>query len=89
MRDPTGVRKILIVLAAAIVFFFLHGSLHLQPSVIALIGAAAALLWEQPDVEETLRHVEWSVLLFFAALFVLTGGLAASGVLSRVAAAAG
>jgi Na+/H+ antiporter NhaD/arsenite permease-like protein len=44
------------------------------------------LLWVQPDVEETLRHVEWSVLLFFAALFVLTGGLAASGVLSRLAA---
>ena len=49
------------------------------------MGAAAVLLWVRPDVEETLRHVEWSVLLFFAALFVLTGGLAASGVLSRVA----
>ena len=50
------------------------------------MGAAAALLWVRPDVEETLREVEWSVLLFFAALFVLTGGLAASGVLSRLAA---
>jgi Na+/H+ antiporter NhaD/arsenite permease-like protein len=86
LHDPAGVRKILIVLAAVILLFFLHGSLHLQPAVVALMGAAAALLWVRPDVEETLRHVEWSVLLFFAALFVLTGGLAASGVLSRVAA---
>jgi Na+/H+ antiporter NhaD/arsenite permease-like protein len=58
----------------------------LQPAVVALMGAAAALLWVRPDIEETLQHVEWSVLLFFAALFVLTGGLAVSGVLSRVAA---
>ena len=88
LRDPVGVRRILIVLAAVILFFFLQGLLHLQPAAVALMGAAAALLWVRPDVEETLRHVEWSVLLFFAALFVLTGGLAASGVLSRLAAAA-
>lgn len=86
LRDPVGVRRILIVLAAVILFFFLQGLLHLQPAAVALMGAAAALLWVRPDVEETLRHVEWSVLLFFAALFVLTGGLAASGVLSRLAA---
>lgn len=85
LRDPVGIRKILIVLAAVIVLFFLHGSLHLQPATIALMGAAAALLWVRPDVEETLQHVEWSVMLFFAALFVLTGGLDASGVLSRLA----
>lgn len=87
LRDPVGVRRILIVLAAVILLFFLQGLLHLQPAAVALMGAAAALLWVRPDVEETLRHVEWSVLLFFAALFVLTGGLAASGVLSRLAAA--
>jgi Na+/H+ antiporter NhaD/arsenite permease-like protein len=86
LRDPVGVRKILIVLAAVVLLFFLHGSLHLQPATVALMGAAAALIWVRPDVEETLRHLEWSVLLFFAALFVLTGGLAASGVLGRVAA---
>ena len=86
LRDPVGVRRILIVLAAVILLFFLQGLLHLQPAAVALMGAAAALLWVRPDVEETLRHVEWSVLLFFAALFVLTGGLAASGVLSRLAA---
>jgi Na+/H+ antiporter NhaD/arsenite permease-like protein len=36
-------------------------------------------------VEETLRKIDWSVLLFFAGLFVVTGGLEASGVLQLVA----
>ena len=48
-------------------------------------GAAAALLWIQPDVEAVLQEVEWSVLLFFAALFVAVGGIEASGLLHLLA----
>ena len=70
---------------AVILLFFLHGLLHLKPATIALGGAAVALLWVRPDVDETLRHVEWGVLLFFAALFVTVGGLEASGVLQLLA----
>lgn len=87
LNDPAALRRLLVVLAAVILFFFLEGALHLEPAVVALFGAAAALLWVRPDVDETLRHVEWGVLLFFAALFVLTGGLAATGVLAGLAAA--
>ncbi len=86
LSDPAGLRRLLVVLAAVILLFFLHGTLHLEPAAVALTGAAAALLWVRPDVDETLRHVEWGVLLFFAALFVLTGGLAATGVLAGLAA---
>jgi Na+/H+ antiporter NhaD/arsenite permease-like protein len=85
LHNPKNAVRILIVLAGVILFFFLEGSLHLQPAVIALTGAALGLLWIRPDVEETLRHVEWGVLLFFAALFVLTGGLEASGLLGQAA----
>ena len=60
LRDPVSVRKILIVLAAVILLFFLHGSLHLQPSVIALMGAAVAMLWVQPDVEGDAAGRSWS-----------------------------
>lgn len=87
LRDRDAMVKILAVLAAVILLFFLHGALHLQPAYIALAGAAVAMLLVQPDVDETLRHVEWGVLLFFAALFVMTGGLQASGVLARAASA--
>jgi Na+/H+ antiporter NhaD/arsenite permease-like protein len=52
-----------------------------------LLGAAAALLWVQPDIDQVLKDVEWSTLLFFAALFVLVGGIEASGLLNQVATA--
>jgi Na+/H+ antiporter NhaD/arsenite permease-like protein len=48
LRDPVGVRRILIVLAAVILIFFLQGPLPLQPAALALMGAAAALLWVRP-----------------------------------------
>jgi Na+/H+ antiporter NhaD/arsenite permease-like protein len=85
LHDPVALRKILITLGGVILLFFVQERLHLAPGAIALLGAAAALLWVRPDVEDTLRHVEWPVLLFFAALFVATGGLQASGVLGLLA----
>ena len=85
LTDRTAMRKILIVLGAVIVLFFLQGALLVTPGFIALAGATAALLWVRPNVDETLRRIEWGVLLFFAALFVAAGGLEASGVLRTIA----
>lgn len=85
LTDRVAMRKILIVLGAVVVLFFLQGALLLSPGVIALAGATAALLWVRPNVDETLRRIEWGVLLFFAALFVAAGGLEASGVLRVIA----
>lgn len=85
LRDPVALRKILITLGAVVVLFFIQGRLELSTGAIALGGAAAAMLWVRPDVDETLRRVEWGVLLFFSALFVTAGGLEATGVLALVA----
>ncbi len=85
LHDRVALRKILVILGGVIVLFFFQGALHVAPGVIALGGATAALLWVRPDVDETLRRVEWSVLLFFSALFVTAGGLEASGVLGLIA----
>jgi len=85
LEDPAGMRKTLIVLAGVILLFFLQGALGLRPSTIALVGAAAALLWVRPDIEEALKQIEWSVLLFFAGLFIITGGLEATGLLRLLA----
>jgi len=74
----------LIVLGAAILLFFFEERLRLTPSLIALGAAAAALVWVRPAIKETLQQVEWSVLLFFSALFVMVGGLEAAGVLRAV-----
>ena len=51
---------------------------------MALIGAAATLFWLQPDIEEVMEGIEWPILLFFAALFVIVGGVEASGLLDLV-----
>jgi len=85
LHDTKSFQKLLIVLGAVVIGFFLHTLLHLSPAVVAMLGAAAALLWVQPDVEKVLKEVEWSVLLFFGALFILVGGLEASGLLEQLA----
>ena len=85
LHDRVALRRILMTLGAVIVLFFFQGILHVAPGAIALGGATAALLWVRPDVDETLRRVEWNVLLFFSALFVTAGGLEASGVLGLIA----
>jgi Na+/H+ antiporter NhaD/arsenite permease-like protein len=84
LHDRPALKKILIALGITILLFFLHGSLHLSAAFVAMIGAAIALLWVRPDVDQVLKDVEWSVLLFFAALFVAVGGLEAAGVLSAL-----
>jgi Na+/H+ antiporter NhaD/arsenite permease-like protein len=85
LKDPSAARKALIVLSAVIVLFFVQGRLGLTPAFSALAGAAAALLWVRPDIEEILKDVEWPILLFFAGLFVTVGGVEAAGVLELIA----
>jgi Na+/H+ antiporter NhaD/arsenite permease-like protein len=85
LHDRIALRKLLLVVGVVILLFFFQGSLHLSAGAIALGGATAALLWVRPDLEETLRRVDWGLLSFFGALFIATGGLAASGVLGMLA----
>lgn len=84
LDDPKTARRVLLVLGAAILLFFVHHTLHISPSFIAVSAAAVALIWVQPDIQETFKKVEWSVLIFFSALFVMVGGLEAAGVLESI-----
>ena len=84
LKDRTSANKVLILLAGVVVLFFLHSTLHIQAGLVALIGAAATLFWLQPDIEEVMEGIEWPILLFFAALFVIVGGVEASGLLDLV-----
>lgn len=84
LNDRKTASRVLIVLGVAIVFFFIHHNLHLQPSFIALSAAAVALVWVQPDLHETLQRVEWNVLIFLGGLFVMVGGLESAGVLQQL-----
>lgn len=84
LDEPRVARRILIVLGAAILLFFLNHMLHISPAFIAVSAAAVALVWVRPDIQETFKKVEWSVLIFFSALFVMVGGLEAAGVLDGI-----
>ena len=84
LDDPITARRVLVVLAAAILLFFLEELLLVSPAFIALCAAAAALVWVRPEINDVLRRIEWGVLVFFAALFVMVGGLEASGALGMV-----
>ena len=84
LNEPEKARKILIVLGGAVLLFFVHHLLHIEPAFVALGAAAVALMWVQPDIHEVLKKVEWSVLVFFGALFVMVGGLEQAGVLESI-----
>lgn len=84
LDQPGVARRILIILGVAILFFFLHNTLHVSPSMVALSAAALALVWVQPDIQEVFKRIEWSVLIFFGALFIMVGGLEHAGVLQSV-----
>lgn len=86
ITDWPGLKRIVSVLAGVVVLFFLHHTLHWYPAFVSLLGLALALAWLRPDPEHLMTKVEWSVLLFFASLFVLVGGVDASGLLDLVGA---
>jgi len=85
MREAPYVKRSLAVLLGTIVGFFLHAPLHIEPAVVALVGATAMLLVAADDVENALERVEWATIFFFIGLFVMVGGLEEQGVIDRVA----
>jgi Na+/H+ antiporter NhaD/arsenite permease-like protein len=85
LEDRRTAIKVMIVIAGAVLFFFLEELLHIRPSLVALAASAIALGWVQPSVQETFKRIQWDVLIFFAALFVMIGGLDASGALAMIA----
>lgn len=80
LKDPKSTKKVIIVISVMILFFLLEESLKIQPSLVALGGAAIALAWIRPSIQETLKRVQWDVLVFFGALFVIIGGMQSAGV---------
>ena len=87
LTDLKTCKIIMGVLCVVTGLFFVHHTLHMPPSMVALIGAAIALLLVSPkkDPQPILEKVEWSVLLFFAALFVIVGGLEHAGAIGILA----
>jgi Na+/H+ antiporter NhaD/arsenite permease-like protein len=73
-----------IVLVAVMVGFVAHSALHIEPSLVALLGAGALVALSKLDPPEFLEEVEWPTLVFFMGLFVMVGALVEVGVIGRL-----
>jgi Na+/H+ antiporter NhaD/arsenite permease-like protein len=76
------------VLLAVFAAFVGHSAFHVEPSVVALLGAGVLVLISGSTPEQFLASVEWETLLFFAGLFIMVGALVKTGVIGKLAGAA-
>lgn len=77
-----------IIVALVLLFFVIGESMPvpISPATVALAGAALCLLITHQSridsIQNILRDVDWSTLIFFMSVFVLIGALDKTGVLS-------
>ncbi|XP_029726961.1 P protein isoform X2 [Aedes albopictus] len=88
IRNKVLLVKSAVTLAFVITFFFLHSAPDIQKLSLgwtALLGAVLLLiLADREDIESVIARVEWSTLLFFAALFILMEALAELGLIEWI-----
>ncbi len=72
-----------VVLMFVIIGFVLHDVTHIETCVTAMLGASVLLLFEKP--KDILCDVEWNTIFFFIGLFIIIGGLEASGGIALMA----
>ncbi len=86
ITDPGTLAKAGGVFMIVLLFFVLGERIHLVPAVTAMLGAVFMLLVVEPGVEEMMKVVDWTTLMFFIALFMVIGAIQEVGLISFVAA---
>lgn len=79
ISDHKGVRGSLFSLGVVLVMLIFPTFFPFEPAFIALFGGSLALILVRPDPDEVFRDVEWDILFFFAALFVLVRAVEQTG----------
>ena len=77
IKDKTLLIRSITVLGLVILGFVTHDITHIETCVAAMLGASFLLLFEKPT--DILRDVEWNTIFFFIGLFIIIGGVEASG----------
>ncbi|MBQ3102486.1 ArsB/NhaD family transporter [bacterium] len=77
ITDKKHMIRSMSVLGLVIAGFMLHDIIHIDTYVIAMVGACILMLFEKPT--ELLEKIEWNTIFFFIGLFIIIGGLEASG----------
>ena len=78
LATRSGVTLLLVILG-----FVTHDITHIETYLIAMLGASFLLLFEKP--KEIFESVEWNTIFFFIGLFIIIGGLEASGAIKVMA----
>ncbi len=84
IRDKGLLIKCGVVLALVMAGFIGHDALHLEPSIVAMMGAGALVAISRLESEEFLEDVEWPTLVFFMGLFIMVGALVEVGVMADI-----
>lgn len=77
ITDKALMLRSMFVLGLVILGFITHDVTHIETCVAAMVGASILLLFEKPT--NILRDVEWNTIFFFIGLFIIIGGVEASG----------
>ena len=85
LKDRVLLKKSLIILTLVMLAFITHSILHVEPSIIALLGAGALVGISVLKPRDYIQDIEWSTLLFFAGLFIMVGALVNVGALAEFA----
>jgi anion transporter len=83
LKDRVLLKKSVSVLGLVMVAFVGHTFLHLEPSIVALLGAGILVAISGLKPSDYVQDVEWSTLVFFAGLFIMVGGLVNVGALEN------
>jgi len=85
ITQPDVLKKAGAVFLATMALFILGESLHMVPAVTAMIGAAGTLFVVRADVDDIMKVVDWTTLLFFMSLFMIVGAIQEVGLISMIA----
>ncbi|QLQ14681.1 MAG: ArsB/NhaD family transporter [Micropruina sp.] len=86
ITEPRLLLKLGVIVVAVLAGFVTHPLHHIEPSLIALLGAGACILVSRVPARAYLEEVEWETLVFFAGLFVMVGALVHQGIIGELAA---
>jgi Na+/H+ antiporter NhaD/arsenite permease-like protein len=72
------------VMGVVFIGFVVSPTIHIQPSLVALLGAGALILVSEMEKSDYLDSVEWDTLLFIVGLFVMVGALLKTGAIQHL-----
>ncbi|HUV49769.1 MAG TPA: SLC13 family permease [Anaerolineae bacterium] len=83
-REQSAVRRAVFILFHVIFLFIISKRISLNPSAIALFGGLSLFLLSGINRRRLMSRLGFNDVLFFAGLFIVVGGLEASGILRYI-----